>query len=304
MIAFERVTVVAGNCEAEQDRAGGTPLTPFDVAGLLSAEEAREYRRISPTIRYVPNECFGKPETEGELFGPQPLADDGSKAGLSAARERRLFLQLNYARFRLTTSAAGQGDPLAQAREMIAWNRRAESARAEITQANLALVVGFAKRCRYPNVDFGDLIAEGNMALLRSVDSFDISRGFRFSTYACQCIIKCFHRMAAKAQQYRVRCGRPIDETMEPAEPQERQDRLRRHAAVESLREAIRSSETGLTPVEKLVVTARFGLSDRQEKCSLAEVGEMTGLPNSRVRRIQQGAIAKIRAALVDLVEV
>jgi RNA polymerase primary sigma factor len=58
------------------------------------------------------------------------------------------------------------------------------SAKRELIEANLRLVVAVAKRYRWSAVPFGDLIQEGNLGLLRAVDKFQYRRGFKFSTYA------------------------------------------------------------------------------------------------------------------------
>lgn len=58
------------------------------------------------------------------------------------------------------------------------------SARAHFINANLRLVVSIAKRYSKQGVSLADLIQEGNMGLIRAVDGFDASKGFRFSTYA------------------------------------------------------------------------------------------------------------------------
>src|SRR5262249_28026046 len=104
---------------------------------------------------------------------------------LSAAEEQRLFLQLNYARFRVAeifTRVGARRLTAGDTAELLMWRARAESARVELVQANMPLVLAMAKRARLGNIDYAELISEGNMALLRSVDKFDCSRGYKFST--------------------------------------------------------------------------------------------------------------------------
>ena len=64
----------------------------------------------------------------------------------------------------------------------------------QIIRANLRLVVSITKRHVGPSNNFFELVSDGNMSLIRAVEKFDASRGFKFSTYATWAIMNNFIR--------------------------------------------------------------------------------------------------------------
>ncbi|RPI64630.1 MAG: sigma-70 family RNA polymerase sigma factor [Planctomycetaceae bacterium] len=286
----------------------------------LEETESQKYALIPDTVGFVYHNSFSSPSTEDKLFGenanqvevpawthfPEVPEDiptvHAKRMTLSGADEIKLFLSYNYARYRLAKliKAQQRRKALARARQMIMWHDRVLAARGAIARANMALVLAMAKRTRIPNVEFTELISEGNMALLRSVEKFDVARGFKFSTYACRAILKSFNRLATKTGRYRQHFPTEFDPELEQSDHDVRQHEIQREDSIEALREILTHNRAHLTDVEKTIVLERFSLATGGKGRTLAEVGKIVGLTNERVRQIQNGALTKIRIALDD----
>jgi RNA polymerase primary sigma factor len=222
---------------------------------------------------------------------------------LTAAQERVIFMQFNYARYRMRRvqrTLRGRDPGAAEVRELLTWHRRASAIRDQIAETNLALVLAMAKRVRLGEGEYPDLIGEGNMALMRSVDKFDCARGFKFSTYACRAILKAFSRHGIKVAKHRQRFPVEFDPALEDGDgaATARVDAERQDAA--EVRDIVETNRAQLSDVERAVVMHRFALegADARRQPTLAQVGRLVGLTKERVRQIQNSALAKIRAAL------
>jgi len=284
----------------------------------LSPEHQSVYRRIPETVEHVHHESFSQRATEKELFGSEsqevsvprwthfpevpedsPAARKARKA-LSKDQEATLFLRFNYARYRLGELTRKQAKRFSKRRseEMVKWYQKVRATQACIVDANMALVMAMARRTRIPHVDFPELVSEGNMALLRAIEKFDVSRGFKFSTYACRAILKGFNRMATKTGRYVQRFPTEFDPELERSDYDVLKHQIQQDNAIDDLKEVLNTNRANLTEVEQTVVTERFALGDSDKKKTLSQVGQQVGLTTERVRQIQKKALAKLKATL------
>ncbi|PXY28146.1 RNA polymerase subunit sigma [Prauserella muralis] len=137
------------------------------------------------------------------------LKQIGKVALLNAEEEVELAKRIEaglYAAERLRV-AEDEGEKLStQMRRDLKWIvRDGERAKSHLLEANLRLVVSLAKRYTGRGMAFLDLIQEGNLGLIRAVEKFDYTKGFKFSTYATWWIRQAITRaMADQARTIRI----------------------------------------------------------------------------------------------------
>ncbi len=129
--------------------------------------------------------------------------------------------------------------------DVLVARRQGERVTTELVQANLRIVVTFARR--YRGMALVDLIQEGNLGLLRAVDKFDHRRGLRFSTYAAWWIRHALGRaLADQSKMIRL----PVHLTGAVLRVRRAQDRLQRETGRTATPEEL-ATRTGL-PLEQV----------------------------------------------------
>ena len=265
----------------------------------LSTAQKHDLKIIMPkAIVFVPDIRFRRPTVMSPIM--RQSVDSSPGAILSQQQEHTLFLQLNYCRYKMNIcrrkilkKAKWRNNEIL---ELLHWYQKQLQARAQIASANMGLVPAMAKHVNYSGVEFTELVSEGNMALLRTIDHFDCSRGCKFSTYACQAILKSFSRIAK--QSYRYRKFFPVQ--FDPAyEKDNYLDRLREEFLQDQVLEVctiIRENLANLSGIEMSVMKNRFPLSqEAEESLTLKQLGQRLDLSKERVRQIQNQALAKLR---------
>lgn len=177
-----------------------------------------------------------------------------------------------------------------------------EEARNILIERNLRLVAHVAKKYNSANADQEDLISIGTIGLIKGINSFNISKGARLSTYISRCIeneILMYLRSTKKlgAEVYlEDTIGKDKDDNTvtlkEVLENNEKniEDEVDLKLKVKKLYDKIKEV---LKDREKTIIELRFGLNGDKPKTQ-KQIAKMMGISRSYVSRIEKRAITKI----------
>ena len=186
--ARENGTVALADLNAAFDRCELMPDVIDDVMRMLAEDgveivdagpdEADEPRRGEETDRLRRSGTSDLVRIYLREIGKVPLLTAQDEVELAKAIEAGLFAQEMLHGGCQVIGARANGAELATIAD------QGDRARQRLIEANLRLVVSIAKRYIGRGMVFLDLIQEGNLGLIRAVEKFDYTKGYKFSTYA------------------------------------------------------------------------------------------------------------------------
>ncbi|MBQ8648265.1 MAG: sigma-70 family RNA polymerase sigma factor, partial [Oscillospiraceae bacterium] len=149
-----------------------------------SGFDVEQMDKLYETLERNGIEVVDEPDTEGEHFALTEESVEQFESSLSAEGVAiddpvKVYLK-EIGRVPLLTSE----EEIQLAKDIQEGGPKGERAKQRLSEANLRLVVSIAKRYVGRGMQFLDLIQEGNLGLIKAVDKFDYTKGFKFSTYA------------------------------------------------------------------------------------------------------------------------
>ncbi len=271
-------------------------------------------------IDYIPCRDFSKAGAEEKASTPPAESADlpldggtvpASEAGsltpylaslyrnrlLSRDEEQFYFRRMNWLKYRASVDRRRLDRRRATTRQMERVEQllaEATKARDVLVTANLRLVVSIAKNFVDQTWSFDDLVAEGNVVLMKAVEKFNFALGNRFSTYATYAIQRQYFRLSHRGRQYRSRFVIDDDPSRGQIDPGNG-DGGCSEAQVGTLATIFSEFLGELEPRERKIVVARFGFDGKAPR-TFRDLGDSMGVCKERIRQIQTRALEKLRS--------
>jgi RNA polymerase primary sigma factor len=206
------VEVIVAEVEVDVEVPGTDDATDDDavepVAGAVAAKAKPEKEEGSFVISNDDDDAPAQQVvTAGATADPikDYLKQIGKVALLNAEQEVELAKRIEAGLFAEERLNSGEKLETKGRREMTWIAEDGRRAKNHLLEANLRLVVSLAKRYTGRGMQFLDLIQEGNLGLIRAVEKFDYTKGYKFSTYATWWIRQAITRaMADQARTIRI----------------------------------------------------------------------------------------------------
>lgn len=253
-----------------------------------------------PADAAVPLDQFGGPPPDGKGLTPY-LASLYQTRLLSKDEEQFYFRRMNWLKFRSATTRGRLDRRRATPRQIAqieGWLAEAETVKSILITANLRLVVSIAKKFVDASWTFDELVSEGNVALMRSVEKFNFALGNRFSTYATYAIQRHFFRLSHRGRQFRKRFVND-DDSLRDRAAQEPAVEYRSAEQIGVLKELFQRFLSELEPRERRIVVARFGFDGKPPR-TFRELGSQMGVCKERIRQIQGRAMDRLKSMAAE----
>ena len=175
----------------------------------------------------------------------------------------------------------------------------------KLVRHNLQFVVSVAKQYRHRGVPFADLIAEGNMGLIRAAHKFDPTKGVKFISYAVwwvrNSMIECIDAYQKNDE------NADLDEKISNEDgcfdykyDTINEDFEEQLNLIGNRKETVDTLLKCLQERERKIIIMYYGLNGEDE-LTLDEVGVKLNLTNERVRQIKDNALSKLKCKVLTL---
>lgn len=214
---------------------------------------------------------------------------------LSRELEFQLFRTMDYLKFRAArlrmqlSLDVEQWELLDEFQDLLA---RCLQLRNALIEAFLGLANHVAAGFASPQITLDDLKSEAYLTLVRAVEIFDPSRGYRFSTYATNAIRHNLYRLVQRVQR-----KRQFEASSEGLEWIHGEEQGSGHRQVAQAWPIVERSVNELDAREQFIVRTRY-LQSESTKVTLQTLAKQMGVSRERVRQLEQRGLAKLRHCL------